>query len=249
MQTVIRVLGGARGGNDHGIPSFVTIREEILRLLQENPAGLSDSELATRLGVLHQQINQRCRQLALEGHVRREKGFGTIRNVLVSVPATKSPAAPVTGSKIYDDPRWEGNVQEAIVAHLEAQGWTILSAADTASQARGIDVVAARDGQQLLIEVKGYPGTTYARGPKAGQPKPTQPTLQAKHWLSDAVLKAMRTRGKHPAAQVAIGLPDMPRYRSLLAEIAGSLSALDMLVLLVHDDRSVSVWRKDHATA
>jgi hypothetical protein len=227
----------------------VTIREEILRVLQENPGGLSDSELATRLGALHQQVNQRCRQLALEGCVRREKGSGTIRNVLVSVPATSPLATPITGSTIYDDPRWEGNVQDAIVAHLKAEGWTIISAADTASHARGIDVVAARDGQKLLIEVKGYPGTTYARGPKAGQPKPTQPTLQAKHWLSDAILKAMRTRGKHPAALVAIGLPDMPRYRSLLADIAGSLSALEVLILLVHDDRSVSVWRKDHGTA
>src|SRR6188508_33217 len=123
----------------------MTIREDIVRLLHENRAGLSDSELATRLGVQHQQVNQRCRQLALEGHVRRETGFGTIRNVLVSVPATSPPATPVTGSTIYDDPRWEGNVQDAIVAHLKAEGWTIISAADTASQARGIDVVAARD--------------------------------------------------------------------------------------------------------
>ena len=177
-----------------------------------------------------------------------KKASGRSSNVLVSVQAT-SPSAPVTGSTTYNDPRWEGNVQNAIVAHLKADGWTIISAADTASHARGIDVVAARDGQQLLIEVKGYPGTTYARGPKAGQPKPTQPTLQAKHWLSDAILKAMRTRGKHAAALVGIGLPDMPRYRSLLAEIASSLTALDLMVLLVHDDRSVSVWRKDHAAA
>jgi hypothetical protein len=31
----------------------------------------------------------------------------------------------------------------------------------------------------LDIEVKSFPATTYARGPKAGQPKPTPPTPRA----------------------------------------------------------------------
>jgi Holliday junction resolvase-like predicted endonuclease len=226
----------------------MTIRDDIVRLLRENPEGLSDGELATRLGKLQQQVNQRCRQLAIEGQARRDDSTGTIRNVLVPA-ARPEPAAPRIGSSIRDDPRWEGNVQNTIVSHLAAEGWTIVSAADTASQARGIDIVAERDGQRLLIEVKGYPGTTYARGEKAGQPKPTRPSLQAKHWLSDALLKTMRTREKYPDSQTAIGLPDMPRYRTLFAEIAGSLAALEVHVLLVHDDQTVTTWRNDHATA
>jgi hypothetical protein len=224
----------------------MTIRDDILRLLRENPYGLTDAELATRLGKLHQQVNQRCRQLAREGHVRRDDSFGTIRNTLGSAPpAGPTPVALAPGVGINDDPRWEGNVQAAIIDHLVTKGWTIVSYADTALLQRGIDIVAKRDGRRLLIEVKGFPSTTYARGPKAGQPKPTQPGLQAKHWLSDALLKAMRTREKHPDAQVAIGLPDMPRYRALLGEIAGSLIALDVQVLLVHDDRTVTTWRND----
>lgn len=228
----------------------MTIRDDIVRCLRENPDGLSDGELAIRLGKLHQQVNQRCRQLAIEGHLRRDDSSGTIRNVLISAPIARlMPAAVRAGGSFQNDPRWEGNVQNAIVSHLVAEGWTIVSVADTASQARGIDIIAERDSRSLLIEVKGYPGTTYARGEKAGQPKPTQPSLQAKHWLSDALLKTLRTREKHPDAQVAIGLPDMPRYRTLLGEIAGSLAALDVQVLLVHDDRTVTTWRNDHAPA
>lgn len=228
----------------------MTIRDDIVRLLRENPEGLTDGELATRLGKLHQQVNQRCRQLAREGFVRRDDHFGPIRNVLTSEPEPARPqtAAPA-GPGLREDPLWEGNVQDAIVAYLAGHGWTIVSAADTASQARGIDIVAERDGRRLLIEVKGYPGTTYARGAKAGQPKPTQPSLQAKHWLSDALLQTMRTREKHPDAEVAIGLPDMPRYRTLLGEIAGSLAALDVQVLLAHDNQTVTIWRTDHAPA
>ena len=231
----------------------MTLSDDILRLLRENPEGLSDGELSTRLGKLHQAVNQTCRHLALEGRLRRVDGFGPIRNLLKSrdsipQPAQERPAKPRPAA-IHDDPLWEGNVQAAIVGYLTAEGWAIVSVADTASQARGIDVVAECDGRRLLIEVKGYPGTTYARGDQAGQPKPTPPTLQAQMWLSHAMLKIMRTRDKHPEAQVAIGLPDMPRYRTLLGEIAGSLAALGVLVLLVHDDRTVTTWRNDHATA
>jgi hypothetical protein len=225
----------------------VTIRDDILRLLRESPEGLTDAQLATRLGKLHQQVNRRCRQLEVEGRVRRNRGFDGIRTVLTS--AAPPSAVKPQPTALRDDPRWEGNVQDAIVAHLRGEGWTIVSAADTASQERGIDIVAERAGRRLLVEVKGYPGTTYARGERAGQPKPTNPTLQAKHWLSDALLTTLRTRDKHRGAQVAIGLPDMPRYRTLLGDIAGSLAQLDVLVLLVHDDGSVTTWRDDHATA
>lgn len=228
----------------------MTIRDDIVCCLRENAEGLSDGELATRLGKLHQQVNQRCRQLASEGHLRRDDSAGAIRNVLVSAPPARTmPAALSVGGFIQDDPRWEGNVQNTIISHLVAEGWTIVSAADTASQARGIDIVAGRGGRRLLIEVKGYPARTYARGERAGQPKPTQPSLQAKHWLSDALLKSLRTREKHPDAQVAIGLPDLPRYRTLLGDIAGSLAVLEVQVLLVHDDRTVTIWRNDYAPA
>ena len=79
---------------------------------------------------------------------------------------------------------WEGNVQAAIARWLVSQGWSITQASNTAIKQQGIDLIAEKDSQRLLIEVKGFPGTTYAHGPKRGQPKPTQPTLQAKHWCA-----------------------------------------------------------------
>lgn len=66
---------------------------------------------------------------------------------------------------------WEGNVQAAVVAHLAAEGWRILRVADTHSREHGVDIQARRRGTRLLVEVKGYPSSTYARGDKAGQPK------------------------------------------------------------------------------
>ncbi len=163
--------------------------------------------------------------------------------------ATSAPPNPVVVSSPDSTPgaikpwSWEGNDQANVVAHLAQHGWSIVSVADTASQQRGVDIAAERDGQPLLVEVKGWPGTTYARGEKAGQPKPTQPTSQAKHWYADALLTVLRLRGKDPEARVAIALPDMPRYRRLLEETRSSLSALDVRVMFVTENGVVAEWQ------
>lgn len=73
---------------------------------------------------------------------------------------------------------WEGNVVDAIA-----------SIADTRSRERGPDIHAILDGKELFIEAKGYPSKHYSDPNRAGQTKPTQPTLQAQHWYSHALLK------------------------------------------------------------
>lgn len=134
---------------------------------------------------------------------------------------------------------WEGNVQAALVTHLEREGWVIKEAADTASRQRGIDVLAVKDGRLLAVEVKGYPGTTYSRGEKRGQPKPTAPTNQARHWFAQALLAAVLTRGGREEFEVALCFPDMPRFRSLLERSAWALERLRVGVYLVREDESV----------
>lgn len=67
---------------------------------------------------------------------------------------------------------WEGNVQRGLVAHLLSEGWSIRSYADTAGHEHGIDVVAAKDGRLLAVEVKGYPPSIYTAGVRKGEVKP-----------------------------------------------------------------------------
>lgn len=134
---------------------------------------------------------------------------------------------------------WEGHVQDRVQDHLIREGWMLLSSADTASQETGVDLVMERDGQRLNIEVKGWPSTTYRRGPKAGQPKPTNPTVQARHWFAGALLSAALLRDAQPDARIALAFPDFPRYRKLLARTASPFDALDLEVLLVEEDGSV----------
>jgi hypothetical protein len=68
-----------------------------------------------------------------------------------------------------------------------------------------------------------------------GQPKPTQPALQAKHWFAEVLLSAIRIQSKHPEYAVAVGFPDMPRYRSLIESTGHALRRLGLGVFLVQD--------------
>lgn len=119
----------------------------------------------------------------------------------------------------------EANVQAMLVTALATEGWRILSVANTATKEHGIDVIAARDGQAAGIEVKGFPSRAYADPVRAAEQKRTSPSTQAGHWYSQAVLAAMRLRGKEPNWRSVIALPDFPRYRDLHAETVGSLTA------------------------
>lgn len=71
---------------------------------------------------------------------------------------------------------------------LAADGWRILSVANTATKEHGIDVIASRDGQTVGIEVKGFPSRGYADPARANEVKRTSPSTQAGHWYSQAVL-------------------------------------------------------------
>lgn len=124
----------------------------------------------------------------------------------------------------------EANVQTSLVTALTADGWRIIREANTATKEHGIDVLASRDGQMVGIEVKGFPSRGYADPARAHEVKRTSPSTQAGHWYSQAVLAAMRLRGKEPTWQSVIALPDFPRYRALHAETVGSLTAAQIEV-------------------
>lgn len=59
-------------------------------------------------------------------------------------------------------------MQESLAAHLASEGWEVREAADTASKAPGIDLLAAKGQRWLAIEVKVYPNTTYDHEPSEG---------------------------------------------------------------------------------
>jgi len=134
---------------------------------------------------------------------------------------------------------WEGAVQAALVTWLQATGWTIEREADTKSGQHGIDILAARGADRLAVEVKGYPQATYARGERAGQTRKWHPASQARTYFGTAVHVAMVMRDARRDAQIAIALPDVAGYRTLLDQVHASLGDLGVRMLLVRPDGSV----------
>ncbi|WP_188064304.1 hypothetical protein [Sphingobium sp. KCTC 72723] len=134
---------------------------------------------------------------------------------------------------------WEGNVADAVASFLLASDWSIRSKADTRSKERGVDVHASKGAVELYVEAKGWPSKTYRDPRRAGQTKPTNPTNQAAHWYAQAMLKALRLQTAHPAAVIAIALPDFPRYRRLFEETRGGLAKLAVVLLFVSENGRV----------
>jgi hypothetical protein len=128
---------------------------------------------------------------------------------------------------------WEGNVVAALVAHLTREGWSIRYVADTSLREHGADVTARRGDEHLVVEVKGYPSTVYARGPMQGQPKQARPTAQARHWFSHVVVAAIVRQAEYPGDSVAIALPNFHLYHKLLDKTRHALDKLGITVYIV----------------
>ena len=227
-----------------------SIKDRILALLAEAGSPLDDDQIAAGIGVVRQQVNDRCRHLARSGLIVRGRdtdGKIVNRHARSSPSPAKPRASSATRARGVVAPRadepsdwfWEGHVQARLRDHFVAQGWRVLRESDCLLRERGIDLLLERHGAQLAIEVKGFPSTTYRRGPLRGQPKPTQPTLQAKHWFAEVLLAAIRLQSKHPECSVAVGFPDMPRYRSLIESTGHALTRLGLGVFLVQDGGAI----------
>jgi len=160
----------------------MTAAAEVLEVLAKSAAGLTDAELAVLLGKRHQQVNYTCRLLASQGADTWDSSSGFITNRLTSQSAGPAPASPTPRPSPSPEHgwAWEGNVQASIIAYLTRTGWRIIPVADTARREPGIDLVAEEGGRRLLLEVKGWLGTTYARGrprfrSRTGSPKVRPP--------------------------------------------------------------------------
>lgn len=160
-------------------------------------------------------------------------------------PAVLGPS--LAGRARSDEPRvsagspwpWEGAVQAVFADVLRQHGWTVTSVADTATKARGVDLLARKADRRVGAEVKGWPSSTYSDPKRAGEIKPTAPTNQAGHWFSQAVTKALMLIDSHPGTESLVVLPDFPRYRDLAVRTRTGRARAEVHVVLVHEDGSV----------
>jgi hypothetical protein len=146
--------------------------------------------------------------------------------------------APVIGREW----EYEGNVVAAVARFLLATGWSVEFIADTRSRQQGDDIRARLGDRTVRVEAKGWPSDDYADPRRSTEKKRTNPNTQAVHWYATALLRVVRDLGLHPGQEVAIALPDKPRYRVLLSETETSLRRLRIGVLVVSPDGSVEEY-------
>ena len=131
---------------------------------------------------------------------------------------------------------WEGNVQRVFADYLAREGWEVTATADTASRETGPDVVAHRDGVELIVEVKGYPDSSRA-----------SVNTQARHYAAGALLTALLAWGDHPQAHIGLVFPDAKTYRNLLRRLRTPLERLNISVWIVHESGRTETWLEGHA--
>lgn len=230
------------------LQSGPTLHAEMVRVLHETGQPLSAGELAKAITDAGTYAGQGGAPTARQMHAR----VGNYPNLFIrtadgiwlagSVSASRPPARvarPAPSGRAREEWHWEGRVQSVLAEYLSREGWSIERLADTARGQTGVDILGRHGRRTLAIEVKGYPSLYYARGPRAGERKPTPPTQQASHWLAGALHATIVARARDVATEYAIALPDVKRYRDLVGEVDWALRRLGFGLYFVNQDGSV----------
>ena len=177
----------------------MTLADRIVEVLQTVPAGLDDDELAHRLGVVRQAVNQACRKLAAGDRLRRGVGgTGKIINTLDRTwqPVERVAAMPEAGSLLTED-----ETKTAVRRRLMPDGYHVRVAW---GRERGIDIEATRaePPDRLVIEAKGEAALQ---------------AQQANYFLG--ALGELVQRMDDPRTRYGLALPDNNQYRGLVERL------------------------------
>jgi hypothetical protein len=125
----------------------------------------------------------------------------------------------------------EGEVIEAVCAHLRAHGYVIIQTRITTQP--GVDIIARRAGLDLHVEAKGETSSrpTSARFGNAFDPN------QAVDHVGKAVLKALQALSGGKRA--AIALPGNDAHRRVVMRVQPALAAAGVGVFWVNHSRQV----------
>ena len=226
-------------------------RDRILDFVRRFP-GRDDDQISAALAIKPRQtVNQTCRRLESEGLIFRGVNLGMKKGNYPIDADFKSPhptqnssiiAGAVPNQSVTLDWFWEGNVTLSLAEWFRADGWSVLSQADTRTKQRGLDLHLRKGSIDLLIEAKGYPSQFYRDDRRSGEKKRTNPSLQAQHWYSHALLKAVRLQRRYPTSRIALAFPDFPPYRRLFEETDAALSKLGVAMFFLSSTGDVEAF-------
>jgi len=155
-----------------------------------------------------------------------------------SVPTTRARPEAKTPADAHDDWACEGHVVDVLLAHLEGEGWQLVSRADPALREHGVDLLVARGRRRQAIEVKGWPAAVHASGSKAGQPKQWRPTM-GRNYMGGLVLSVLLHLQDRPRDEIALAVPDRGTFTALLGRLRPALELLGIGAYVVHEEGRV----------
>lgn len=174
------------------------MQSRILEALRKAGTPLDDDQLAQRLGVVRQQVNQSARLLRDKGVIRRVEGHdGKLINMIADksgeaiADSLASKKAEMPGEYISED-----EIKQAVADHLRAEGWAVEVAW---GRQQGIDIEAHRRKERLVIE---------AKGEVALQPQ--------QHNYFVGALGELVQRFDDPNARYGLALPNHRQYHGLV---------------------------------
>lgn len=123
---------------------------------------------------------------------------------------------------LYQTKLTENQTIEILMNHLENNGWKIESYC--LGQTRGHDIVAAKNGEVMFMEVKGA---------KADDSSPTKKRShfdsgQVKTHFGKAIVKMLEERFKNPTVTLAIAHPDDENIRKAIGNLTPQLKELNI---------------------
>lgn len=190
-----------------------TLADRILAELSKSGVPLDDDQLAARLGVVRQMVNQTARRLSQQGRLTRHAAAGAkITNLLstTEAPLPLPPAPkPSPSSRLTED-----EVKKAVHDHLVDEGYEVTVAW---GRSRGVDIDARGARGRFLLE---------AKGEVALQPQ------QVNYFLG--AIGELVQRMSDPDARYGLGLPDNPQYRGLVRRLPDlAWERFDLVVFFV----------------
>jgi len=217
----------------------MTNEEKALRVLNQVGGPICDDclVLAARFSQ-RQTANSICRALNYRGLIKRTRSLCSacrkfkIVNEYLNDKPSESIEAQIGKEKIEQAIRpwyWEGNVQSVLVNWLVSHGHRIRAVADTIARSQGKDIVAVdSDGRELWVSVKGYPEKSAH--------------IQARHWLSDALMSLTLYRDENSSVKLGLALPDsFATYLNLAPRLEWLRRAMPFTIYWVSDERQIRV--------
>lgn len=140
---------------------------------------------------------------------------------------------------------WEGHIQERIVNYMQhEERYEIIKKSNTYSKQKGPDILARKNYVLKQVAVKGYPSDKYTQdclGGKKGEEKRTDPKLQAKHWLAEAIFEVINAKSQNNKLELALGLPKFQIYISYIEKLEWFFRTMNLGVYLVDDKGRVEL--------